>query len=203
MNAIKLFASCLVMGFGILVLHQSHVGTGGTIGLALSTSYWLDFPFYLTYILINVPFFLLSFFAMGRSFTLSSLAAILLLSAISSVTGTIPALDTPVWFGTVFGSVLCGIGMSLLFMCKSSLGGTTILVLLLQKTYGWNPGIAMFSLDVLVVLSSWYTIGWEGMIYSAVSVAIISFVVNLYKNKIAKRLTQEKEIQAPLHPREA
>ncbi|RBN39818.1 hypothetical protein DMN50_18355, partial [Priestia megaterium] len=59
---------CTIASIGVLILRHSHVVTGGTAGLSLSLSYALPLSFAVIFFLINIPFYLFSFFQMGWKF---------------------------------------------------------------------------------------------------------------------------------------
>jgi uncharacterized membrane-anchored protein YitT (DUF2179 family) len=66
-----------------------------------------------------------------------------------------------------------GLGLSLLFWNGSSLGGVNILMLYLQKKYGWDPGKSTFLIDFGIVMTGVYTVGLLKGLYSILSVVVL------------------------------
>ncbi len=185
----RLFAillGCMLVSVGLLLLRHSQVVTGGTAGLALSLSYLLQLPFAALFFVINIPFYVFSFVRMGWSFTLSTMISVGIVSLMSSLGSLIPAFEMPVIAGTVLGSILCGFGLSTLFMNRASLGGVNIVAIFLQQRLGWNPGIVNFVFDSLVVCIGFYSVGWYEAILSVLSVVIVSGIISYFKQRIAR-----------------
>lgn len=188
----KIMIGCLLCSIGILFLRHAHLVTGGIPGLTLSLSYLLGIPFSGLFLLTNIPFYILSLMRMGLGFTLSSIFAAIVLSSMTEIDRYIPAFVMSDWAGALFGGIFVGFGLSFLFLNRSSLGGVNILVLYLQKRFGWDPGKITFCIDSSIVISGIYTIGlWKGF-YSLVSVVILSTIISYFKGRIAaqERLDQ-------------
>ena len=193
MKYVHLTIACIIVNIGIFILHSANVATGGTVGLALSINYWTSFGFALTYILVNVPFMILAYKKLGKDFTLSTVIAIGILSGISFLTGFIPTIAIPAWIGVVLGSIFAGIGMTYLFLNNSSLGGTSILAVFLQKRYNWDPGKTLFILDIFILLTTVYSIGWSGLLYSTLSALIVSTIISISRKRISEKLNKKQE----------
>lgn len=197
MKYVHLLLSCLLVNIGIYFLHSAHIGTGGTVGLGLSITYWTNIAFPITYTFINLPFFILSWKKLGRNFTLSTLFSIIIVSCLSYFTSFLPTLPIPTLIGGIIGSILAGIGMILLFLNQSSLGGTGILSIYLQKRFQIDPGKSLFLMDFLIILSTLYSIGWIGFFYSGLSALIVSTMVSLYRKRINEQYNEnEQEVQS-------
>lgn len=117
---LKLLLGCLVVSIGILILHHSHLVTGGTAGLSLSLSYLSGMPFSVVFFLINIPFYILSLARMGLRFTLSTVTAVSILSFLSGIDHWIPDFSIPPLFGALVGGVIIGLGLTLIFLNRSS-----------------------------------------------------------------------------------
>lgn len=189
MRYLQLFLGCLIVNIGVFILHSAHIGTGGSIGLALSISYWIDIAFPFAYVIVNIPFFILSIKKLGLQFTLSTVLAIAILSILSYITELImPEISIPTWIGVILGSVIVGCGVILLFLNKSSLGGTSIVSLYLQRKFQWDPGKTLFIFDLFIILTTCYSIGWIGFIYSSLSAFIVSAMVSTFKKRIDEKI---------------
>jgi len=184
---VNILIGCFISGIGILILRHSHLVTGGVPGLALSLSYLLGIPFSVLFLAINTPFYILSIMRMGWNFTLSTLFAAITLAFMTELDRYIPTVIIPDWAGAIFGGAFVGFGLSFLFWNGSSLGGVNILVLYLNKRFGWDPGKMTFFIDSAVILSGVYTVGlWKG-IFSIISVVILSAIISYFKGRIAAR----------------
>lgn len=184
---------CLLTSIGVIILKHSSIVTGGTAGLSLGTAYLTNLPFSVVFFLVNIPFYIFSFIRMGWKFTLSTICSVGLLSAMTSVDQLLPAFTLPMILGAVLGGLIIGIGLSILFMNGSSLGGANILALFLQKRFNINPGKTNFIFDVMVVLTSVYAVGLLKGLVSIISIAVTSKVISYFKNEIARKTTEQRE----------
>jgi Uncharacterized conserved protein len=178
---------CFITSIGLAILSRAHIVAGGTAGLSLSLSYMLHLPFYALFFVTNLPFYIFSVLRMGWKFTLSTLFAVTVLSAMTAAIPLLPAITIPPWIGTLGGGTIIGLGLSLLFMNGASLGGANILALYLQKKWGWDPGKVNFAFDFVVILFALYSIGlWRGL-YSVFTIAVISGIISIFKQRIANQ----------------
>lgn len=182
-----IFIGCLLTSLGIVILKNAHIVTGGTAGLSLSLSYLLSKPFAIIFFLVNLPFYIFSIIRMGWKFTLSTIGSVTLMSLLSAYEQWIPAFSIPMIIGSILGGFIIGIGLIMVFMEGSSLGGANILALFLQKRFNINPGKVNFIFDLIVVISSIYTVGFTRGIFSIISIAVTSKVISYFKNEIANR----------------
>lgn len=154
-DALALLTGTLFIAFGVAMFTHAGLLTGGTAGVAFLAHYASGIGFGPLFFVINLPFYLLAWRAMGRSFTLKTFAAVTLLSA---MTGTIPrwagfAVLNP-WFAALAGGLLMGAGFLVLFRHHASLGGLNILVLVLQRRLGWRAGWVQMGIDGAILLAS-------------------------------------------------
>ncbi|UTR09817.1 YitT family protein [Evansella sp. LMS18] len=189
---LNMILGCLIVSLGIFILQSSEIITGGTAGLALSLAYTASASFALMFLFINIPFYVLAFFKLGWKFTISTIFAVTLLSGMSEIVQLLPAATVHPLAGAVIGGTVIGLGLSLLFMNGSSLGGANILSLFLQQKYGWDPGRTLFIFDFLVILTGLYSVGIIRGIYSVISVIFISLIISYFKSKIADKNNNEQ-----------
>jgi uncharacterized membrane-anchored protein YitT (DUF2179 family) len=185
---IKLFCGCLVTSIGVIILRHSHVVTGGVAGLSLMISYFLNIQFSSIFFAINIPFYIFSFVKIGWKFTLSTVAAVTILSLMTGIDKWLPLFSIPILIGAVFGGLIIGFGLSIIAINGASLGGTNMVAIFLQKRYNLNPGIMNFIFDFLVVVLSFNSIGISKGILSVLSIATTASIINYFKGRISNSL---------------
>jgi uncharacterized membrane-anchored protein YitT (DUF2179 family) len=152
-----LVTGTLFAGFGIFLMQLAGLVPGGTVGVALLLHYASGLPLPIALLTVNLPFYALAWWRMGRAFTLRTVAAVGLLALVSwwlphavglaRIDGVLSAL---------LGGLLCGAGILFLFRHRASLGGFNVLALRLQESLGWPAGKVQLALDAAVVLGG----GW-------------------------------------------
>ena len=135
-------------------LEPNDLSSGGISGLALILVELLQSGSVGTVsILINLPLFILGGVKIGKRFFVGSLIGMLLSSLlIDGFTALhLPAVEPVI--AIVYGGVLCGLGVGIVFMAGTSTGGSDIVVRLLKLKYRNVPiGQISLTFDALVVL---------------------------------------------------
>ena len=135
-------------------LEPNDLSPGGISGLALVLVELLQFGSVGTLsILINLPLFIMGGVKIGKRFFIGSLIGMLLSSLlIDGFTALHLPVVEPV-ISIVYGGVLCGLGVGIVFAAGTSTGGSDILVRLLKLKYRNVPiGQISLTFDALVVL---------------------------------------------------
>lgn len=183
-RVISILLGCFITSIGTIFLQHAHLVIGGTCGLSLSLSYLLSWPFSLLFFLVNIPFYLFALLRMGANFTLATFLSVSALSLITAALEKFLSGFTPdLWVGAVAGGALSGIGLSILFANRASLGGANILALYLEEKRGINPGLSNCVFDAVVVVGGIYAAGYWQAVYSILAVFIIAAVISFTKKR--------------------
>ncbi len=137
-----------------LFLEPCDMSPGGVSGLALVVVRSLGFGSVgVLTILINLPLFILGGVKIGRQFFFGSLLGMLLSSVLIDALAVIQMPVVEPLMAALYGGVLCGLGLGMVFICGSSTGGTDILARLLKLRYRNVPiGQITMMLDASVVI---------------------------------------------------
>ena len=135
-------------------LQPNDLSPGGISGLALLLVELTGFGSVgLISILMNLPLFILGGLKIGRRFFVGSLVGMVLSSMLIDgfAAMDLPAADPLI--AIVYGGVVCGIGLGIVFINGTSTGGSDILVRLLKLHYRNVPiGQISLTFDAVVVL---------------------------------------------------
>jgi uncharacterized membrane-anchored protein YitT (DUF2179 family) len=154
-DALAFVTGTLFIAFGVTMFTHAGLLSGGTAGLAFLVHYATGIGFGPLFFTINLPFYLLAWRAMGRAFTLKTFAAVTLLSVLTTALprwAGFAQLDP--WFAAIAGGLLMGAGFLVLFRHHASLGGLNILVLVLQRRFGWRAGWVQMGIDGAILVAS-------------------------------------------------
>jgi uncharacterized membrane-anchored protein YitT (DUF2179 family) len=177
-DAQALVTGTLFVGLGLALFRQAGLMTGGTVGLAFLAHYATGMNFGLLFFCINLPFYLLAWQRMGRRFTLKTLAAVTLLSALSeALPSWLQVQAVAPWFAALGGGLLVGAGFIILFRHRASLGGLNVLVLWLQERFGWRAGYVQMAIDALILLAAWPWVDAPRLVLSVVAAAAMNFAL--------------------------
>jgi uncharacterized membrane-anchored protein YitT (DUF2179 family) len=169
-----LVTGTLFVSLGVVMFGHTGLLTGGTAGVAFLIHYATGWNFGLVFFVINLPFYGLAWKRMGKRFTLKTFAAVGLMAAFSNLVPQMVQFgELNPLFTAVFGGLLMGTGMLILFRHRSSLGGFNVLVLYLQERFGWRAGRIQMALDCAIVLCAFALTDWQHIALSVLgSVAL-------------------------------
>lgn len=191
-----------IFAFGFaLFLQPNDMSAGGISGLALVFVELTGFGSVGSLsILINLPLFILGGVKIGRKFFAGSLLGMMLSSLLIDLFALIPFPAVEPLIGVLYGGVLCGLGLGMVFICGTSTGGSDILVRLLKLKYR-NVPIGQISLcfDALVVILTGLVFrDVTKSLYTGITVFVCSHIIDavVYRfdySKVALIISSEYE----------
>lgn len=167
LNTLLITLGILSAGFGLHgFLQSSGFIDGGATGVSMLLSALLRQPLSLLIVVINLPFLILGYWQVGRSFAIRSVLAILGLS-LCLATVHYPDVTSDLVLTAVFGGFFIGVGMGLAMRAGAVLDGTDIAALLLSKKIRiFRVGDVILGFNVLIFLTAATTLGPEKALYS-------------------------------------
>ena len=173
-------SAVFALGFA-LFLQPNDMNAGGISGLAQVIVKLLGVGSVGTLsILINMPLFLLGGLKIGRRFFFGSALGMLLSSLLIDAFAMIPFPVMDPLVATLYGGVLCGLGLGIVFVSGTSTGGSDILVRLLKLRMRNVPiGQISMGFDVVVVILTGLVFGdVTKALYTGVAVFVTSHVID-------------------------
>lgn len=193
-------SAIFALGFS-LFLQPNNINPGGISGLAMAAVELLGFGSVGTLsILINLPLFILGGLKIGKRFFAGSLLGMLLSSVLIDLFALLQLPTPEPLIAALYGGVVCGFGLGLVFICGTSTGGSDILVRLLKLRYRHVPigQISMCFDAVVVVLTGLVFRDLSKALYTGVTVFICGKVIDavVYRfdySKVAMIISAEYE----------
>ena len=168
----KIVFGCILFALSFdLFLEPNEVNAGGISGLAMVAVELLGFGSVgLITAVLNLPLFALGGAKIGRKFFVGSLIGMIASSAMLDLFAVLPAVKVEPLMAALYGGVLCGIGLGIVFAAGASTGGPDIIVRLLKLRYQNVPiGTINICFDLLVV-------SLTGLVFRDISRALYSGV---------------------------
>lgn len=172
---------CLVCSIGINgFMVANNIVSGGIGGLAISFQALFGWNAGTFALLINIPLLLLCYVFLGKSTFISTLYGSWIFPIFLKLTASMPSLTHNQLLGAIFGAIVLGIGLGLVFLGNSSTGGTSIPTKIIEKYTPLSLGFIMTVVDGLVVITGLIAFkDIDSVLYSIISLTIIGYVVNL------------------------
>lgn len=181
MAKIFLGSAMFALGFD-LFLEPNGLNAGGLSGLAMVLVHLLGFGTVGTVTaIVNLPLFAVGGLKIGKRFFLGSLIGMVSLSALIDLFSVIPVPQTEPLIGAVYGGVLCGIGLGIVFVGGASTGGSDIVVRLLKMRYQNVPiGTINICFDLgVAVLTGLVFWDISRALYSGIAIFVTGQVIDV------------------------
>lgn len=165
-----LTSGSLITAVGLeLFLIPNRLIDGGIIGVSILASYLSNYPLPYFIVGLNIPFLILGYFHIGKTFTLSTLFSVCLLSFFTTQFHPIPAFTKDLLLVAVFGGIILGIGVGLILRSGGSLDGTEIVALIIGPKLAASVGEVVMFFNVFILGSAGFIFGWENAMYSIIA----------------------------------
>ena len=173
-----LIVGCILLTLGLVFLKTAGLVTGGIAGIALLLSYVVPWPPGLLFTIINIPFFIFAYRAMGPGFMWKTVAVNAGIAAFSVAMNFGLQIEhiSPA-FAAIVGGTVIGMGVLSLARHGAGVGGTGVVTLWLFKRYGINAGLSQISFDIVILLVSLSVVSPLRLAWSAVSAIAISGIL--------------------------
>ncbi|ADY56373.1 Protein of unknown function DUF2179 [Syntrophobotulus glycolicus DSM 8271] len=177
---------------------SNKIADGGITGIAIILHYLFRWDTGLAIFIINIPLFMLGYKIIGRRMLLNSILGVTALSVSLKFTSQLPAVTDNQLLASIFGGLVTGIGMGIIFRFHGSLGGTDILALILTKRISFSVGQILLGMDALILLCAAIIfepeMGMFAMIYAYTAARVIDLVqVGLDYSKSVMVITDKPE----------
>ena len=168
----------------VCFLKPANIAPGGVSGITIILNYiWEWMPLGTTNLVINIPLIILAWFYLGKRFTIKTLCALALGTIMTDVVVTpfFPVYAGDRLLGSVFGGVLVGLGLGLIFWRGATTGGTEIVSGLLRLKFPQvSMGKALMFVDCAVLGASMLIFkNLESGLYGIIALFVISKVIDV------------------------
>jgi uncharacterized membrane-anchored protein YitT (DUF2179 family) len=183
----------ILQGFGMAVFLFPHaVPSGGAAGIAILNDYFLHIPLAMTLWIINFGLLLLALKKLGKQAALWTIYCV----AVTSVTVDcmITLIQNPInniLYDVVYGALIFGTGVGILFRHGASSGGMDILALILAKWTGKKPGIILFWINSIVLLFTALTVGAEIILFAVICQWISTKMIDYVRTAQFQKKTKQ------------
>ncbi|MCI9139878.1 YitT family protein [bacterium 1XD42-8] len=179
--------------------------TGGVTGLAILVKAVSNgiieggIPLWLTNAVLNVPLFLAAMKIKGMKFIGRTAFSTLALSAWLYVLPPMNFSDGDILLASVFGGILTGVGLGLVFLARGTTGGVELLATLIHEKVRYYSIVRIMSfIDGLIIITGVFVFGVRPALYAMIAIYIVTrlsdYVVEGWKfAKTVYVITEKKQ----------
>ena len=164
-----------------MFLIPNKVAAGGVSGLATVLHHLLAWPVGLIMLAFNIPLFIAGIKIMGARYGVNTLFGAGVLAVAVDVTAPFtPILTNDLLLSSLYGGVVGGIGLGLVFRSKGNTAGTALAAVILNKLLGIRIGQAMMAADFFVIIFAGVAFkSPELALYALISMFVTGQIIDL------------------------
>ena len=162
----------------------NEIAPGGISGLSTALAYVLGVRVSVLSLVLNIPIMLAAYRLLGKCSFFYTLLSTALLSGFIELASFLPVYTGNILIAAVYGGVLTGIGIGILFLRNITTGGTDLLALMLHKAFPNVPnGTILAVIDGIVVLIA-------VLVFRKIEVALTSVLTIYFSSKVIDLIAQ-------------
>ncbi|MGJ7921079.1 YitT family protein [Neobacillus sp. LXY-4] len=166
-----------------LIPHQ--ILSGGLSGIAILLGIITPLNTGLLNFLLNLPLLIIGFYKLGRQFIIYTILSVIVLSISLYFIPVTPLSSEPI-LSSLFGGVISGIGIGLVFRASGSTGGFDIIAMLIAKKRDFPLGTLFSALNGIVVIISGFVFNWDAALNTLLGIYASGKVIDAIHTKHIK-----------------
>ncbi len=167
----------------------NQIVTGGLTGVGILFEYAFRLPISVTTLLLNVPLFIAGWKMLGgQAFGFKTLYGFLTLALfiqLNTAMRTIPLTEEPL-LASIYGGIVLGAGIGIVFRGRGTTGGTDLLARLVQKLTGLSPGVLLLAIDGTIIASAAVMFSVERILYALVSLYVTGKTIDFIQEGLSR-----------------
>lgn len=182
-----ILAGTTIMAIATNIFYESNsIVTGGITGLSIVIQYLsgkffgFPIPLWMTTVALNIPLLILGAKVNGKKFITRTIIAIGFLSIMLYLTKGLEAKDFDMTLCSIYGGLISGLGLGLVFRNGATTGGTDLSASIINAKNKHLPiANIMFCIDACVVTAGFFTFGARNAMYAIIAEFITSRIIDM------------------------
>ena len=179
LRTIAITIGAILMATGLeIFLVPNHVIDGGITGISIMLAHITHWKLGIFIFILNLPFVYMGYKQMGKTFAISTVYGIIVLSIFVSFFHPIPAFTDDILLATVFGGMILGMGVGIVIRNGGALDGTEILALVITKKVPFSVGQIIMIINIFILGAAGFVFSWDRAMYSLLAYVIASKAID-------------------------
>lgn len=190
-------AAIIAVGFNVFLL-PNQVASGGVSGISTILNGLFGWNAGIIQYAFNIPLFIAGVLVLGKKFGVKSFIGTITLPAFVILTsGWEPWTLNPL-LGAIFGGIVVGSGLGIVFKGKASTGGTDLLAQIITKFTGLTLGTSVLMIDGIIAVSAALVFDLEKGLYAIIGLYVTTKTIDIIQlgfsqSKMAYIITNMEE----------
>ncbi|WP_373229762.1 YitT family protein [Cohnella sp.] len=173
-----------------IFLVPNNIIDGGIVGISIILSHLSKLPLGIFLVLLNLPFLIIGYKQIGKTFALSTLFSVIVMSIGTTLLHPVPPLTIDPLLAAVFGGIIVGVGVGLVIRSGGSLDGTEIVAIVCNKKSPFSVGEIVMFFNLFILGSAGFVFGWDHAMYSLIAYYIAFKLIDV----VLEGLDQSKSV---------
>lgn len=177
-----IIVGCALAGFGTAnFLLPNQISSGGFSGIATIIYYFFSVQMGTTILVLNLPLFILGYIKLGKKFMFKTIVATFLYSKFIDVFSVFNFLTEDRLLSSIYGGILIGIGLAIVFKADASTGGTDLIAHIAQNfEINMKMSNIIVIADIIIVVANLIAFKQiEIGLYSAIAIYISGKMIDI------------------------
>lgn len=187
LSKVKLLNKSILMFIGAalvsvaleIFLVPNNIIDGGVVGVSIMLAHYIHIPLGIFLFVLNLPFLFLGYKQIGKTFALSTLFSIAIMSIGTQLLHPVAPLTLDPLLSAVFGGIILGIGVGLVIRSGGSLDGSEIVAILFNKKTPFSVGEVVMFFNFFILGSAGFVFGWDHAMYSLIAYFIAFKMIDI------------------------
>lgn len=175
---VLLGAAVIAFGFNAF-LFPNQVASGGVSGISTILHGLFGWNAGIVQYAFNIPLFISGVIILGKNFGFKSFIGTIALPFFVILFDDMNALTMNSLLAALFGGIVVGLGIGLVFKGKASTGGTDLLAQIITKYSGLTLGTSVLMIDGLIALSAAIVFDLEKGLYALIGLFVTTKTIDI------------------------
>lgn len=162
-----------------IFLIPNNIIDGGVVGISIMISHFTKIPLGILTLLLNIPFFVIGYKQIGKTFTISTLFAVLCYSIGVTVLHPIAGITQDIMLASIFGGIIIGLGIGIIIRNGGSTDGSEIVAIIYDKRISFSVGEIVMFFNFFILTTAGLIFGWDRAMYSLIAYFIAVKVIDI------------------------
>jgi uncharacterized membrane-anchored protein YitT (DUF2179 family) len=176
-------AFIMASGF-VLFITPYKIVPGGVYGISIILHYMFGLPVGLTALCFDIPITIIGTRILGPRFGYKTVMGFVLtavfVDGLTLLYGDLPLVENNGLLSSIYGGLLIGLGLGLIFKARATSGGSDVVAMILSKYTRLPLGQLIIMVDSAVVVAGLFSFrDWNIPLYSLITIFITGRVVDL------------------------
>ena len=171
-------AAVIAFGFNVF-LFPNQVASGGVSGISTILHGMFGWNAGIVQYAFNIPLFIAGVLVLGKKFGIKSFIGTIALPFFVILTAGWDAWTLNPLLGSIFGGIVVGLGIGLVFKGNASTGGTDLLAQIITKFTGLTLGTSVLFIDGVIAVSAAIVFDLEKGLYALIGLYVTTKTIDI------------------------